>query len=344
MVSLLNVAFFPSLREGANDMNKYAIMRIEKRKMGAITKICNHHERLKAQYKSNPDIDPERTELNYHLKQPVDKYRPLVLKRIEETGAKRRKNSVVLQDALVTASPEWFEGQPYERQVEYFNHAYKYFAKVFGEENIISAVVHMDEAHLHMHLACVPITKDNRLSSKEIIGGPAGLRKHQDDFYEHMAEKFPDIMRGIPRTVTQRKHIPTEFYKNANMLYEHYEEINRAIDDIGVISTAKKKERVHELIGRYAPEMAQLSTQARMTDDHIKRLETALKDSKMASAKKGDIIYDQRNEIEQLKDKLGELHKRQVYMQRVIDRIPPEVLEQMSKDEKARRKSERDAR
>ncbi len=50
-----------------------------------------------------------------------------------------RKNSVVLQDALVTASPEWIEEQPHEVQVAYFKHAYEYFVDKFGEENIISA-------------------------------------------------------------------------------------------------------------------------------------------------------------------------------------------------------------
>lgn len=48
-------------------MGGYAILRMEKRKLGAVTSICNHHERLKEQYKSNPDIDPERTHLNYHI-------------------------------------------------------------------------------------------------------------------------------------------------------------------------------------------------------------------------------------------------------------------------------------
>lgn len=46
-------------------MANYAIMRIEKRKLGAVGRICNHHERLKAEYKSNPDIDPSSTALRY---------------------------------------------------------------------------------------------------------------------------------------------------------------------------------------------------------------------------------------------------------------------------------------
>ena len=37
-------------------MANYAIMRIEKRKLGAVGRICKHNERLKTEYKSNPDI------------------------------------------------------------------------------------------------------------------------------------------------------------------------------------------------------------------------------------------------------------------------------------------------
>ena len=48
-------------------MANYAIFRIEKRKIGSVTRINNHHERLKEKYKSNEDIDPERTHLNLSL-------------------------------------------------------------------------------------------------------------------------------------------------------------------------------------------------------------------------------------------------------------------------------------
>ena len=87
-------------------MPNFAIMRINKLKIGSVTPINNHHERLKEKYKSNPDIDPQRTHLNYHLVQPEGRYREKTLARIEEVGAKRRKDSVVLQDAFVSASPD----------------------------------------------------------------------------------------------------------------------------------------------------------------------------------------------------------------------------------------------
>lgn len=325
-------------------MASYAIMRIEKRKLGSVSRICNHHERLKEQYKSNPDIDPERTHLNYHLKKPDDRYRPLVLNRIEEAGARRRKDSVVLQDCIVTASPDWINDKPYEEQVRFFNHAYDYFQNKFREENLISAVVHMDEANPHMHLCFVPITEDNRLSSKEIIGGPKGLSKLQDEFYEHMAKEYPDLNRGISSMITHRKHVPTEFYKNADMLFGHYEEIVSAINNIGLVNNAKKKDDALALLGRYAPEMAQLKSQLKATDNHINSLEEGLKKMDRIVDKKNDTIHDQRQEISELKDKLLELNYKQQQLLKVIDRIPTEVLEQMKKDEKQRRKDSREER
>lgn len=325
-------------------MANYTILRIEKRKLNAVTRICNHHERLKEQYKSNPDIDSERTHLNYHLYKPKDRYRAAVLGRIEEAGAKRRNDSVVLQDSIVTASPDWINNLSQQEQREFFERAYDFFTKTFGEENMISAVVHMDETNPHMHICFVPITNDNRLSSKDIIGGPRGLVKLQDDFYSHMQERFPDLSRGLSRKITQRKHIPTEFYKNADNLMSHYEEIVNAINDIGVFKNGEKREAAITLLGRDTPEMAQMNRQLKMTDNYVTRLENAITDYKKSSANKNDIIYDQREEIEQLKDKVSELNFNQRKLQRVIDKIPPDVMEQMKKDERARRRAEREAR
>lgn len=325
-------------------MASYAILRMEKRKLGAVTKICNHHERLKERYKSNPDIDVERSAMNYHLCKPRDKYRPMILHRIEESGAKMRKNSVVLQDCLVTASPEWINELSYEKQVEFFDHAFEYFGNTFGRENIISAVVHMDEANPHMHVCFVPLTKDNRLSSKEIIGGPKGLVKHQDDFYEHMAEKFPDLNRGISSKITHRKHIPTQVYKSADLLMSHYEELTHAVNDIGMINNAKKKDEVIALLGKYAPEMAKMKSQLKMTDRHITELEDALSESNRIAYGYRDKAFDQEEEIKQLKDKLSELNYKQRKLLNVIDKIPSDVLEQMKRDELARRRHEREER
>ena len=222
-----------------DSMAYYAILRIEKRKLGSVTHINNHHERLKEKYKSNEDIDPERTHLNYHLVEPEGKYREKALERIKEVGAKRRKDSVVMQDVLITASPDWIDAKSYDEQVEYFDHAFDFISDRYGRENILSAVVHMDEAHPHMHLVFVPITPEGKLSSKTLMGGPKGMEKLQDDFHEHMVKKYPDLTRGISKKITKRRHISPQMYKQAAALYEHYDQILAAINDIGMIGNAK---------------------------------------------------------------------------------------------------------
>ena len=97
----------------------------------------------------------------------------------------------------------------------------------------------MDEKTPQMHFCFVPITKDGRLSSKEIIGGPKGLSKWQDEFYDHMAKQYPDLTRGTPARVSHRQHVPVYMFKNAGILYDHYQEILDAINDIGLINNSK---------------------------------------------------------------------------------------------------------
>lgn len=325
-------------------MTNYAIMRMNKVKLGGVAKICNHHERLKEQYKSNPDINFEQSHLNYHLHQPERTYRKAVLKRIEESGAKMRKDSVVMQDCIVTASPEWINQLDHKRQKEYFEVAYEYFTETFGEQNMISAVIHMDEKNPHMHICFVPITEDNRLSSKQLIGGPKGLRQHQDNFYAHVAKRFPDLNRGIPKEITHRKHVPTYVYKNAATLMEHYEEIVAAVNDIGLINNSKKKDQAVELIGRYAPEMMKMASSLKITDKYVDELEKALKDANRAKDNWRNKAYNYEEQIEEHKMEVFKLNREIKMLNMEIAKIPPEVLENLAREERERRRKERDER
>ena len=319
----------------------YAIIRIEKRKIGSCAAIEKHHERKKEQYKSNPNIDPALTPLNYHLVQPTKSYRMMALERIEEVGAKRRKDSVVLQDGLITASPEWMQSKTPQEQAEYFNYAFEFLKDRYGEANFKSVVVHLDEATPHMHFVFVPITEDGRLSSKDVIGGPKGMTKLQDDFYEFMARKYPELFRGISARVTHRTHLPSYLYKNAAELYKHYDEIQNAIKDIGLVGNAKKKDEAIALLGRYAPEMARMEQQLKTTEQHIKGLESALENRDSAISKYRDMNDKQEAEIDKLEEKVDELKKQQKELVAMIKSIPPDLLEEMERRERERRKNER---
>ena len=135
--------------------------------------------------------------------------------RIEQAGCRTRKDSTRFVDTLVTASPEFFKGKSPKEIQAFFQRAADFLIGRVGRENIVSAVVHMDEKTPHLHLTFVPLTKDNRLCAKEIIGNRANLTKWQDDFHAYMVEKYPDLERGESASRTGRKHIPTRLFKQA---------------------------------------------------------------------------------------------------------------------------------
>ena len=321
-------------------MANFAIFRIEKRKLGSVTHINNHHERLKEKYKSNEDIDPERTHLNYHLVQPEGKYRDKALEKIKEAGAKRRKDSVIIQDVLITASPDWIDEKPYVEQVEYFDHAFDFIANRYGRDNILSSVVHMDEAHPHMHLVFVPITSDGKLSSKTLMGGPKGMEKLQDDFHEHMVKKYPDLTRGISKKITHRRHISPQMYKQAAALYEHYDQILGAINAIGMIGNAKAKEEAIELLGRYAPELATVKEQLASTEKYIKTLEGKLNYNEAMIRSKNNELNDKELALFEERSKVNQLEYKQKMLVDLLNRIPPEMRDELLNG----KKKERDAR
>ena len=317
----------------------YAIMRISKCKLGAVTRIEKHHERKKDVYKSNPDIDLSRSDQNFHIKDPPDSYRKLIRKRIEEVGCRTRKDSVVMQDSICTASPEFFQGKTSRQKEDFFRMAYRFYVKTFGEENILSAVVHLDERTPHMHVCFVPITKDGKLSSKTVIGGPAGLVKLQDDFYSHMLYSFPELKRGIPKRITHRKHLPTYLFKNADMLMEHFEEISKAINDINMIKGKEKKAQAIELISRYAPEMAKMKEQIKSVDKYVEGLHREIWDQKDVSQHWIGKAKELEDEVKKKDDKIYALQTKQKELQKTIDRLPPGLLDELEAFEKARRKT-----
>ena len=90
---------------------QYAILRFAKYKGPEIGYIESHNERTKEKYASNPDVDTSRSHLNFHLVTPQRKYRAEAEKQIAEVGCRTRSDSVRVVEALVTASPEFFNGK-----------------------------------------------------------------------------------------------------------------------------------------------------------------------------------------------------------------------------------------
>ena len=158
----------------------YAILRFQKRKAGSVAACERHNERKKEAYKSNPDIDMERSKENYHLVAPPRyTYKKEINRMTGAAGCRVRRDSVMLVETLITASPEFMNSLPPAEQRAYFAAALDFVAGRVGKQNIISAVVHMDEKTPHMHLCFVPITKEGKLSAKTMLGNQKSLSEWQ---------------------------------------------------------------------------------------------------------------------------------------------------------------------
>lgn len=208
-------------------MAQRAILRFEKHKGNPARPLEAHHERQKEQYASNPDIDTRRSKYNFHIIEPEGKYYHFIQNRIEQAVCHTRKDSTRFVDTLVTASPEFFKGKSLKEVQAFFQRAADFLIDRIGRDNIISAVVDMDEKTPHLHLTFVPLTQDNRLCAKEILGNRANLTKWQDDFHAYLVEKYPDLERGESASKAGRKHIPTRLFKQAVSLSRRQRRLKR---------------------------------------------------------------------------------------------------------------------
>ena len=308
-------------------MPQYAILRFAKHKGCPSGALEAHHERKKERYASNPDIDTERSKYNFHIIKPKERYSRFIKHRIEESGCRTRKDSTRFVDTLVTASPEFFKGKSTQETAAYFKWATEFLADRVGRENIISAVVHMDEKTPHLHLTFVPLTKDNRLCAKEVIGNRASLTKWQDDFHAYMAEKYPDLERGESARTTGRKHIPTRLFKQAVSLTKQGKKIVQTLDSITMFNAGKQKEEALQLLRKWFPQMENFLGQLKKYQVTIDDLISQNRELE-ARAKAGE-SGKLKNAMERAKQEseLRELH-------RLMDRIPPELLAELKQEAK----------
>ena len=298
---------------------QYAILRFAKYKGPEIGHIESHNERTKEKYASNPNIDTSRSHLNFHLVSPERKYRAEAEKQIAAAGCRTRSDSVRVVEVLVTASPEFFKGKKKAEIKAYFTVALDFIQKHQSKDTIISAVVHMDEKTPHMHLCFVPLTKDKRLSAKEIVGNKKKLTWWQDEFWKHMVGKYPNLERGESASETGRTHIPPRLFKEAVHLNRMKEQIMAILNDSNPFNKKSKAEELETLLDKYVPGVEVMRTKLKKYDKTYKELtaENAELEKELNSASRESI--QKKLEIQR---KLSELDE----LRRTVDAIPNEVI------------------
>lgn len=305
---------------------QYGILRFKKYKGPAIGPIEAHNERTKEQYASNPDIDTSRSRYNFHLVQPQGKYRAEADRQITEAHCRVRKDSVRVVEALVTASPEFFKGKSRSEVKAYFEFALKFLASKQNPDTFLSAVVHMDEKTPHLHLCFVPLTSDGRLSAKEIIGNKKKLVKWQDDFWEHMVKRYPDLERGASASQTGREHIPPRLFKEMTQLTQQKEQLDALLTGINPFNSKSRAAEISRLLDSYIPAVSKMRTE--LDRYRVAFTETAAENRQLKKKNKTlSASLDKATEgsvLKRLED--AKLRKDYEAAVKTLESIPPEVI------------------
>ena len=306
---------------------QHAILRFAKYKGPEIANIEAHNERTKDKYASNPDIDPSRSHLNFHLIEPKHRYRAEAERQIKEAGCRTRSDSVRLVEALVTASPEFFQGKKKAEIKAFFQEAVTFIQQHQDPKTIVSAAVHMDEKTPHMHLSFVPLTEDGRLCAKEILGNRKKMTWWQDQFWEHMVRKYPDLERGESASKTGRDHIPPRVFKEMTRLSKQKAKIEEVLAGVNAFNAKSKAAEIEKLLDQYIPAVEQMHTTLKKYQIAFTKTTKENKKLKHENAQLEESLdkATQKSALKQLADaKLRRDYEDAVV---VLERIPKEVLD-----------------
>ena len=175
-----------------------------------IAPVEQENERDETYRASNPQIDCRRTSGNYHIVKRQRSYTQFINDKIEalDLPTKVRNDAVLMCSFVVGSDRKFFGGLSPSEQRQFFVDCTRFFAERYGEGNIISAVVHMDETTPHLHLNLIPIA-GGRLCAKKMFDRKA-LTALQTDLHREVGAKW-NLQRG--KEGSQAKHLDTAEFK-----------------------------------------------------------------------------------------------------------------------------------
>lgn len=170
----------------------FSIARVETRTRDSISKYERHNERKNEHY-GNMNVDLSRTPMNVHFKSCGDMTYNETLDKLVADGKVSlrglKKDAKIFDEMILDVNTDYFETHGgYEYAKRFYAEAYRFAVKVYGEDNILSAVMHADEVnlalseqygepiyHYHMHIVALPVVEKQvlwtkRCQSLELVG------------------------------------------------------------------------------------------------------------------------------------------------------------------------------
>ena len=171
----------------------------------------------------------------------------------------------------------------------------------FGEHllNVVSFIVHLDELNPHAHAVIVPITKDGRLSAKDMFGGNDmnQARTRMRELHSRLTEvneKY-GLERGDDITITGAKHKSTETYRR-----ELADECRTLSNEVGMKKT---------LLSGLNRSITKAETRIKALQTMVNNLEKAEADNQATIAELEDYMKNHLGDAVEIKAKITATRK-----------------------------------
>lgn len=173
------------------------------------------HNCRKYKNPSNKDIEPSRSGLNIdlmpaplrlnvsgkkaHNPTPEERYK----KRLSELYVYSRADVKTVCSCLITKPM----GLQPEQEIPFFRECYKFLAARYGENNIVQAVVHMDETSPHVHVCFIPAVPDKKRGGEKVCASEAITREELRAFHPALQEhlKMAGIQARVQTGITKKQ-------------------------------------------------------------------------------------------------------------------------------------------
>ena len=156
---------------------------MEKISAEGVQKNERHNERKNESY-ANLNVDTKRIVFNIHFKDTgALTYNEYFQKLIDEGQISTRgqkAGATIFNELVIDVNTRYFEHRGgYEYAKQFYKEAYRFACEIYGENNIVSAVMHADELnkavseelgkpvyHYHLHIVAIPTVRKEILWSK----------------------------------------------------------------------------------------------------------------------------------------------------------------------------------
>lgn len=213
-----------------------AVLRVAKHKgASSIGASDDHCQRLR----ETPNADNELKQYNRHPIGSDDLNRD-IKQRMDEVlqGKQVRKDGVWAVEHIMSASPEVFSvhkeyenGKPVlkgnaKAVNQFVKSSIEWLRERYGDKNVVSVFVHMDETTPHIHAFVVP-EHNGKMNAKHYLGGKQKMSEMQDSFAEKM--KPIGIERGVRNSKAKHQDLQ-RFYGRVNEMLAQDEDLKKTVE------------------------------------------------------------------------------------------------------------------